>query len=304
MTAVFTSPALDDPLLAPMPVRPLGSLGWNASVLTLGGVKWDTQCTDSEAVALVHRAMDLGVTTFDTAHIYGDGESERKLGIALEGRRDKVWLNTKVMDRTYDGAMRLMETSFKRLRTDRVDLMFVHSLDTEEQRQQIMAPNSVLKAIEEMRAAGRIRYIGVSGHWVKDVMARILTEYRFDAVLFPIGLFNDAYNYSFVKTVLPIARERNMAALGMKVFGAGRVHHAASIDPYLRYALHVPVDTMIIGTDSIRQLEHTVRIIKANPRPLTSAEQDALVPEAIAITQQWDDGEFDWITMCAGLSSE
>jgi aryl-alcohol dehydrogenase-like predicted oxidoreductase len=294
MTAVL-SRASDDVLLAPMPTRPLGQLGWNASVLTLGGVKWDTQCTDSEAVALIHRAFELGVNTFDTAHLYGDGESERKLGLGLDGLRDKVWVNTKIGDRTYDGAMRQIELSLKRLRMDRVDLMFVHSLDNEEQRQQIMGPNSVLKAVEEMRAAGHIRYIGVSGHWVKDVMARILTEFPFDAVLFPIGLFNHAYGYDFPSTILPIARERNMATLGMKVFGAGRVKHAASVEPYLRYSLHVPVDTMVIGTDSIAQLEEKVRIIKSGPAPLSAAERDQLVPEALAVTQSWDEGEFDWV---------
>jgi aryl-alcohol dehydrogenase-like predicted oxidoreductase len=296
MTATLVRSESDELLTAPMPQRPLGHTGWNASVLTLGGVKWDTQCTDDEAAELIHRAMELGVNTFDTAHIYGDGESERKLGLALEGRRDKIWLNTKVIDRTYDGAMRQMETSLKRLRTDRVDLMFVHSLDSEEHRQQILAPNSVLKAVEEMKAARHIRHIGISGHWVKDVMAQILTEYDFEAVLFPIGLFNHAYDYRFVDTVLPVARQRNMAVFGMKVFGAGRVKHAASIEPYLRHALHVPVDSMIIGSDSIRQLEGKVRIIKSGPPALTDAERAALVPEAIAITQEWDMEEFNWVS--------
>jgi len=296
MTATLVRAETEELLNAPMPQRPLGPLGWNASVLTLGGVKWDTQCTDEEAAALVHRAMELGVNTFDTAHIYGDGESERKLGLALEGRRDEVWLNTKVIDRTYDGAMRQMETSLKRLRTGRVDLMFVHSLDSEEQRQQIVGPNSVLKAVEQMRAAGHVRHIGISGHWVKDVMAQILTEYEFEAVLFPIGLFNHAYDYRFVDTVLPVARQRNMAVFGMKVFGAGRVKHAVSVEPYLRHALHVPVDSMIIGSDSIAQLEEKVRIIKSGPPALTDSERESLVPEALAITREWDKEEFNWVS--------
>lgn len=286
----------EDTLYAPMPTRPLGTFGWNASALTLGGVKWDTQCTDAEAADLVHRAIELGVNTFDTAHAYGNGESERKLGLALEGRRESVWVNTKTGDRTYDGAMREMELSLKRLRTDYVDLLFVHSLDNEDQYRQIMGPNSVLKALEEMRAAGRVRYVGVSGHWVKDVMARIIQEYTFDAVLFPVGFFNVAYGYDFPKTVLPIAKARNMATLGMKVFGAGRVAHAASVAPYLRYSLYVPVDTLVIGSDSIAQLEEKVRIVKSGPPPLTEAEEEALRPEAHAVTQQWDDGEFNWIS--------
>src|SRR5215831_3508726 len=145
---------LSEALAGPMPVRALGTFGWSASLFTMGGVKWDTKCSDEEAIALVHRALELGVNTFDTAHAYGEGESERKLGLALDGLREKVWVNTKTVDRTYDGAMREMEISLKRLRTDYVNLMFVHSVDNEEHYRQIMAPNSVLKAMEEMKQAG------------------------------------------------------------------------------------------------------------------------------------------------------
>jgi aryl-alcohol dehydrogenase-like predicted oxidoreductase len=296
-TVLENTSAQEDMLLAPMPLRPLGNLGWNASLFTIGGVKWDTQRTDAEAVQLLLRAYELGVNTFDTAHAYGGGESERKLGLALEegGIRSKVWVNTKVIDRTYDGAKRQIETSLQRLRTDYVDLMFVHSLDTEEQRQQIMAPDSVLKAIEEYRAAGHIRHVGVSGHWVKHVMRRILGEYDFEAVLFPVGLFNIAYNYSFLEEVLPFARERGMAVLGMKVFGAGRVKVARSIEPYLRYSLNLPIDTAVIGVDSIAQLEQNLRLVKGDLPPLTQEEIAALLPEAREITQAWDEGEFDFV---------
>ena len=285
-----------DPLLSPMPTRPLGSLGWNASLFTLGGVKWDTQRTDTEAVALVHRAMELGVNTFDTAHAYGDGESERKLGLALEGVRDRVWVNTKAIDRTYDGAKRQIETSLKRLRTDYVNLLFVHSVDTEEQYRQIMGPDSVLKAIQEFQAAGHIRHVGVSGHYVRNVMTRMIQEFPFEAVLFPVGLFNIAYDYTFLDTVLPEAKRRNIAVLGMKVFGAGRVKKAASLEPYLRYSLNLPIDTAVIGTDTIAQLEENIRLVKSNLPPLTEREQSEILPEALAITQEWDEGEFGWVT--------
>jgi aryl-alcohol dehydrogenase-like predicted oxidoreductase len=295
MAAILDSPPSRDLLTASMPTRTLGRFNWDASLITLGGVKWDTLRTDGEAIDLVHRAIELGVNTFDTAFIYGNGESERKLGLALEGIRDNYWVNTKVIDRTYDGAMRQMETSLGRLRTDRVDLMFVHSLDNEDHYRQIMAPNSVLKAIEEFLSAGHIRHIGISGHWAKDVMARIIQEFPFEAVLFPVGLFNLAYDYSFVDTVLPIARERGMAVLGMKVMGAGRIKKARSIEPYLRYSLNLPIDTAVIGVDTIEQLESNVMVAKGALDPLSEAEELGLYPEAIAITQSWDDGEFAWV---------
>src|ERR1051325_7673520 len=133
MTGLLEPTPLDTDLrTAPMPQRPLGNFGWNASLLTMGGVRWDTENDDAGSVAVVHRAIELGVNTFDRAPIYG-GESERKLGLALEGVRHRFWVNTKVIDRTYDGAKRMMETSLQRLKTDYVDLMFVHSPDTEEQ---------------------------------------------------------------------------------------------------------------------------------------------------------------------------
>src|ERR1044071_4948405 len=139
MAATLDAPPRNtDTLAGPMPTRPLGQFGWNSSIITMGGVKWDTQRTDDEAIELVHRAMELGINTFDTAHAYGDGESERKLGLALEGERHKVWVNTKIMERGYDGAMRQIETSLKRLKMDHVDLMFVHSVDHEEDYRKIM----------------------------------------------------------------------------------------------------------------------------------------------------------------------
>lgn len=296
MVAILDAPqAPPDLLSGPMPTRPLGGFGWNSSIITMGGVKWDTQRTAEEAVDLVHRAIELGINTFDTAHAYGNGESERKLGLALEGIRRKVWVNTKIMDRTYDGAMRQIETSLRRLKTDYVDLMFVHSVDHEEDYRQIMSPNSVLRALEECRDAGQIRHIGVSGHWVKHIQARLIQEYPFEAVLFPAGFFNIAYGYSFVDEVLPIARSRGMAVLGMKVLAAGRVKLAKSVEPYLRYSLTSPIDTAVIGVDSIDQLETMVRVAKSDIEPLSESERRELLAEAIDVTQQWDDGEFNWV---------
>ena len=297
MAAILEVPDVrDTELTGPMPTRPLGPFNWRASVITMGGVKWDTELSDDQVTRLMHRALELGVNTFDTAHGYGDGESERKLGIALEGIRNRVWIDTKTMDRTYDGAMREMEISLKRLRTDYVDLMFVHSVDNEEHYRQIMAPNSVLRAMEEMKNAGRVRHIGVSGHWVRDVMARLIQQYPFEAVLFPVGLFNRAHQYSFVDTVLPIARERNMAVLGMKVYAAGRVKQTRSVEPYLRYSLNLPIDTAVLGVDNIEQLEENVRIAKSAPPPLSEEEQRALFPEALEATKTFDSGEFNWVS--------
>jgi len=299
MTSLTDTPpttTADDPLHAPMPTRVLGSTGHRASLLTLGGVKWDTRLDEDDAIALIHRAIDLGVNTFDTAVAYGNGQSEARLGKALEGRRDAVWLNTKTTRRDYDDACRQIDESLERLRTDRIDLFFIHGIDNDDDLARVLAKDSVLQAIEKYRDQGVIRFAGVSGHWYKHNMQRLIEAVELDAVLLPAGLFNVAYDYDYFAEVVPAARQRKMAVLGMKVFGAGRVQHAASIEPYLRYSLNLDLDTAVIGCDSIAQLEQTVRIIKQQPPALSAAEIDALKPEAVAITQDFDKGEFGWVS--------
>ncbi len=292
---VQTVPNTPDTLLAPMPTRKLGGTGWQASVLTLGGVKWDTLISETEAVGLIHRAIELGVNTFDTAASYGNGQSEERLGLALQGHRDKVFVSTKTGKRDYDGAKADIEQSLKRLRTDRIDLYFIHSVEGDDDTNNVIAGQGVLKALHEYRDAGHIRHIGVSGHWYKHNMARVIQELDLDAALMPVGLFNEAYNYSYVKEVIPVARKHGLAVMGMKIMGAGRVKHVADVAPYLRFAINQDIDTAVIGCDSIEQLEQNVRLIKSNPAPLTRAEAEALFDEAKAVTQQWDPLEFNWV---------
>lgn len=294
-TAGRARPSADDELLAPMPQRPLGKTGWNATLLTLGGVRWDTLLSESESVRLVHRALELGVTTFDTAHGYGRGQSERRLGIALRGHRDRLWINTKTGARDYDGARREMDESLRRLQTDHVDLMFVHGIGDEEDYKKITSANSVLKALDEYRKAGHVRFIGISGHHHKSVMDRLLRAAKFDAVLCPVGLANLAFDYSFEEQVIPTARQQGMAVLAMKVLVAGRARTAPSIEPYLRYAINRDVDTAVIGCESIEQLEGLVRIIKRQPPALPDDSRRQYFPEVMQITSRWEKGEFDYV---------
>ena len=200
-----TLPQDDNTRTLPMPTRPLGRTGWNVSRLVLGGVKWDTQLAEADAVRLLRRAVELGVNAIDTAFIYGKGQSETRLGLALEGVRDRVFVSTKVSDRSYDGARRQMDESFRRLRMERVDLMFMHALDNEDDLKSILGRQGVLRAIEEYRAAGRIRFVGVSSHWYRDSLWRMMEEYPLDAVLFAVvraGQAEGAYlRTRFVDTV-------------------------------------------------------------------------------------------------------
>ncbi len=283
--------------------RPLGRTGWQISELALGGVKWDTQCSEAEAVRLIRRAIELGVNAVDTAHAYGGGQSEMRLGLALEGLRDRVFVSTKVSDHTYDGARRQMDLSLRRLRMERVDLMFIHDLGDADDLARVRGRAGALRALEEYRDAGRIRFIGASSHWHRSSLLRLMEEYPLDVVLFPAGLFNQAYGYDYLNDVLPLARRRGIGTLGMKIFGAGRVKHAASIEPYLRYGRNTGVDAMVIGCDSIAQLEPIVSILRRRPGPLTLDEERALYPECLRITQAWDRGEFNWVSHYTGRRS-
>ena len=294
MTSVHT-PTTDDTLHLPMPTRDLGRTGHHASLYSLGGVKWDTQLDEADAVALIHRAIDLGVNCIDTASGYGGGQSEKRLGLALKDRRSEVFLSTKSGKRDYDEARKSFDQSLERLQTDCIDLMFIHGLDDEDDYAKVMGGKSILQAMEEYRDAGHIRFLGVSGHWFRHSMRRIIDEYPFDAILCPVGLFNVAYGYNYFDDVIPEARQRGIAVMGMKIFGAGRVKHAADIEPYLRYTLNQPIDTAVIGCDSIGQLERALRIVKARPPALPEAEQSRYFDEIMAITQQWDKGEFNWV---------
>ncbi len=284
-----------DTLHATMPKRELRGLDWNASLLTLGGVKWDTQIPETEAVELVHRAIELGVNTFDTAAGYGGGQSERRLGLALKGHRDNVFICTKSYKRDYDGARKDIEQSLKSLQTDRIDLFYIHGIEDDQDTANALKPDGVLKAIEEFRDAGHIKHVGVSGHCFKHNHIKAMDAYPFEAILIPVGIFNEAYGYSYHKQIIPAARKKNLAVLGMKVMGAGRAKHTADITPYLRFSINQDIDSAVIGCDSLTQLEQLVRIIKAQPPALPNAEVEALFNEAKSVTQEWDPGEFDWV---------
>lgn len=274
-----------------IPRRPLGQTGWQASLLGLGGVCYNF-LDDEAAAAVVHRALELGINVIDTAHSYND--SERKIGLALQGRRQEVFLNTKSGSRTYDGLKAEFEESLRRLRTDWVDLLFVHGIHDEADLRQILQPGGILKAMEEYRAAGHVRFIGLSGHNDCEAMRQALLEYDFDAVLFPVGAFNRA-RYSFEEAILPLVQEKGLAALGMKVAGSGRFKKVADIVPYFRYSLNLPVDVVVVGVDNIAQLEQNVAAVCGDLPPLGPAEEQALLQEAWDLTRRFEEGEWCWL---------
>lgn len=281
--------------LPEMPTRTAGSTGRAVSRLTVGGVKWDTQIPEAEAVELLQHAVELGVTSFDTAHGYGNGESERRLGLALRGRFDELFISTKTSARDYHETRRQVMESLERLGTDRVDLVYAHALGGGDDYAKVVGAKGTLEALEDCRREGLLDFIGVSGHWHRRSMEKLIEEVPIDALLFPVGLFNRVYGHDYTTTVLPAARAKGVATFGMKVFAAGRIKHVADIEPYLRYSLGQSVDSLVIGCEGKAQLEQQAALVRAVPPPLSEAECEALAGECRAVTREWDKGEFNWV---------
>ena len=256
-----------------LPKRPLGKTGFDVSIFALGGVKYNF-LEDQDAAAVVHRALDLGVNYIDTA--YGYQDSERKIGLATSERRDEVFLATKTGKRDRDGAGPEIEESLQRFQTDCIDCLQIHWVDTEEDIKAILAPDGVIKLLEELRSTGTIRFIGVTGHRA-PMVAKVLREYAFDILLTPMGAMHGAVRPYF-DMVLDAARENGTGVLGMKVmayeFLAAHKEHA------LRYVLGLPgVAAAVVGVDTIEQLEEHVSVAAAF-QPLTDEERTSLLTAA------------------------
>ena len=172
-----------------IPKRILGKTGIEVSALGLGGVCWNLLDEDKDAVAVVLRAIDRGITYLDTASSYK--QSERRLGLALMERdRSKLFVTTKCIKRSGDEVKREIEESFERLQLETIDLMQLHAIDEEENLDEVLGNDGALRVIEEYQAAGKIRFVGLTGHTAPAQFERMLGEYDFDTVLNPAGPVN------------------------------------------------------------------------------------------------------------------
>jgi uncharacterized protein len=269
----------DRALAGPMPTRPLGATGEKVSVLALGGHPISTLPDEREAdaVAIVRRAIELGVTYLDTAPSYGEHRSERRIGKAVEGRRDKVLIATKSYLAPKAKALEELDASLKALGTDRVDVFQIHAVgDDADRKLKLDAEKGTLAAALAAKKAGKARFIGVTGHMDPEVLAQCLRDFAFDTLLVPVNCA-DPLHASFVKTALPVAKERRVGVVAMKVFAAGRLVEGERATPAecLRFALSQDVATATAGVTSIAQLEADVRAAKSFA-PMPADEQAKL----------------------------
>jgi len=264
----------------PIPRKPFGRADEKVSAIGLGGHTLGNAPSLEDAISIVHEAIDAGVNFFDNAWEYHDGKSEEWMGQALQGRRDKVFLMTKVCThgRGKDVAMQQLEQSLKRLKTDYLDLWQVHECVYDNDPQRHFVKGGVIEALDEAKKAGKVRYVGFTGHKHPRIHLKMLSyDYPFDSVQMPLNPFDAIYR-SFEAQVLPEVNKRGMAALGMKSLGGNGqpiTQGIVTVDEALRYAMSLPVATTISGIDSKAVLRQNLDIARRfTPMPL--AEMEAL----------------------------
>jgi len=249
--------------------RNLGRTGEQVSVIGLGGHHIGRQKDEQESIRIIRSAIDRGITFMDNCWDYHDGVSELRMGKALQnGYRQKVFLMSKIDGRTRASAAQQLDESLRRLQTDRIDLMQVHEVIRLEDPDRVFAPGGAMEALQAAKQAGKIRYIGFTGHKDPLVHLRMLEvaaahDFRFDAVQLPLNVL-DAHFRSFARDVLPRLVEANVGVLGMKPMGEGLVlkSKAASAIECLHYAMNLPTATVITGIDSLPILDQAFEAVR------------------------------------------
>ena len=276
--------------------RTLGKTGEKVSAIGLGGYHVGHPPDPADAIQIVRSAIDRGITFMDNSWDYHNGESERRMGIALrDGLRQKVFLMTKFDGRTKDSTARQIDESLQRLQTDHVDLIQFHENIRMEDPDRFFAVDGPLEALMEAKKAGKIRYIGFTGHKHPFVHLRMLEaaaqhNFHFDTCQMPLNVM-DAHFRSFGHDVLPKLVEQGIAALGMKSMGDGNVLKSGRVTPVecLHYALNLPTSVVITGCERMAILDQAIEAARTF-QPMTPAEVAALLAKTkdAAMTGQFE----------------
>jgi aryl-alcohol dehydrogenase-like predicted oxidoreductase len=295
-----------------MPTRNLGKTGYRVGIFSLGG-QAAIERPDNAAVAvpIIEKALDLGVNYIDTSAIYGGPKrwSEQYIGEVMKKRRSEAFLASKTIQRTKAGSLQMLETSLKLLNTDYLDLWQLHDIGSDNEVQQIFAKGGAMEALLQAKEQKMVRFLGITGHFRPEPLVDCIHRYPFDCILMAVNAA-DPHHYSFSQELLPLAVEKQMGIIGMKVPARGRLLNTwtpPSIDAQKHswegmaiqtsmsgtldmkqafgYALSLPVSTVIIGCDSIPQLEHNVQLAKEFT-PYSEKQMAALVQKAEPVSKQ------------------
>lgn len=264
----------------PIPQREFGKTGIKISALGLGGHHLGEMPSVESAIRLVHEAIEGGITFYDNCWEYWNGRAEDWLGRALKGRRDKVFLMTKVCThgRGADLAMQMLEQSLRRLQTDHLDLWQIHGVSFDNDPEAAYAKGGVLEAFDQAKKQGKVRFVGFTGHKDPEIhLDMIRRGYSFDSVQMPLNCFDASFR-SFETRVLPEVNKRGVAALAMKCMGGTATAVKAGLvkaTEMLRYTMSLPVATTIAGIDSLAVLRQDLGVAQGF-EPMTEAEMKQL----------------------------
>ncbi|MFZ5896308.1 MAG: aldo/keto reductase [Myxococcota bacterium] len=266
-----------------IPKRTLGKTGVMVSIMGLGGFHIGKPTDEAVAIRMIRDAIDAGVNFLDNCWDYHEGESEKRMGKALrDGYRQRAFLMTKVDGRTRKAATEQLDQSLQRLQTDVIDLVQIHEVIRDTDPKRSFAENGVVRALQDAKKAGKLRFIGFTGH--KDpkfhlAMLRAADEhsFHFDTVQMPLNVL-DAHYRSFEREVLPVLLQNEIGVLGMKPMASGRIveNKVASAEECLRYAMSLPTSVVICGMDKPEVLEQNLKIAR-NFVPYTANEREALL---------------------------
>ncbi|NLS96883.1 MAG: aldo/keto reductase [Planctomycetaceae bacterium] len=286
------------PVSGPLPLRTLGRTGAKVTAMTLGTAPCglSPKIPPSEIAKIINYAVDQGITSIDTAPGYK--QSEEGIGMALGSRRKEVFLASKVMADTLDEAEASLSKSLELLKTDSLDLVYYHSVASHDV-PKAMEPDGVFSWLVKQKQAGKFRFLGISGHHKPGMFAQLLETGEVDVLLTVVN-FVDRNTYNFEEKVLPIARERNVGIVAMKVFGGARKSAGSYANPQappeldvehlelaVRYAMSVPgVNTLNLGVHNMEQVKKNIEMVR-NCTPLTAEDRDKIASLGKELAAQW-----------------
>jgi predicted aldo/keto reductase-like oxidoreductase len=277
------------------PKRQLGSTGEWVPILGLGTAGMGRGIGDDVAAVILNRAVDVGVNLIDTASEKGGyGRAQKQIGRALAGRRKEIFLTTKLFEADGDAARRMLENNLQELRTDHVDLLYVHSLGHDNMDVDVaLSSNGVFETVMRAKEEGLTRFVGVTGHSRPERFMRALSNYDMDVIMTAVN-FVDVHTYGFEKRIWPFAQRKGLGLLAMKVYGGikGGGHTPSLLpeeqhDLALRYALSLQgCAAAIVGMVSTDELDENVRRARAY-MPLTEGEQTTLLQQGEVLAGEW-----------------
>jgi predicted aldo/keto reductase-like oxidoreductase len=280
-----------------MPYRTLGHTGEKVSLLGIGGYHIGRPyVTEAVAIQIVRTALDAGVNFLDNCCSYNKGVSEERMGQALrDGYRAKAFLMTKLDGKDAKTAGAQLDQSLQRLGTDHLDLVQMHDIRAMDQPAQVFGPGGAVEALVAAKKAGKVRYIGFTGHKKPDIHLKMLetadrSGFLFDTVQMPLNVM-DAHYDSFGHKVLPELAKKNIGVLGMKSLGDKFVLHSKTVTALecLNFTMNLPVSVCITGCDSMEILEQGLNVAR-NFRPLSTAEVEAILAKTEPVAA---DGKFE-----------